>query len=204
MRHSSGPLRASLITLAAIVVSASLLADSNARSRVTIRGRGTNVVIEGDRASFPSRLNAGGRLLAEAVRLKRKGEDDAAVIAYLRGHQGDIPSVIGAADVARLRRAGAGKGLVSYLLSVAAMDIGPTGEGSPLASNEPVYPMEAESPPYALPYGYPIYSSAPFGRQHHFRSHAGFPLRPIPHRPMMPRPPARLPSIGGIPRFPLQ
>ena len=184
-----------------------MLADADAGKRVTIRGRGTSVVIEGDRTRFLSHLTGGRRVLAEAVRLKRNGEDDAAVAAYLRGHQADLPSVIDAADVARLRGAGAGKTVMGYLVSVAAVDIGLTGEGSAVAANAPIEPAELEAPPYAMPYGYPVYSSPPFGfRHHHLRPHGAFPIRPIPQRPVspsltFPHAPA---MRGSVSRFPIQ
>jgi hypothetical protein len=142
--------------------------------------------------------------------LKRQGEDDAAIIAYLRGHQTDLPSVIDAADIARLRRAGAGKGVFSYLVGVAAVDIGPTGEGGAPPEVSSVEPMDFESaPPYPMSYGYPAYSSVPYGFGHHLRPRGMFshhPIRPIPQRPISPRLTfPRFPSMRGeLPRFPVQ
>jgi hypothetical protein len=79
------------------------------------------------------------------------------VIAYLRAHETQLPPVIEAADVRRLRKAGAGKSDVAYLATVAAVDVGETGEGrEPAVSNAPLPETEPETPFYGMPYGYPV------------------------------------------------
>ena len=121
--------RTAAAILSSFVAAASAGAAPDARAGVTIRGRGNSVVVEGDAARFTRRTALRHEVLSEAARLKQRGADDVLVVGYLRAHQADLPSIIEAGDIARLRRAGAGKSVFGYLISVAAVDIGPTGEG---------------------------------------------------------------------------
>lgn len=136
--------------------------DTQARTRVTIRGTGANVTIDrtlvpaGKRA-FPRNAPAAGPL-SDAIRLEAEGADDATLIAYLSAHQADLPPVIDARDVTQLRKAGAGKSVVAYLATVAAVDIGPTGEGRGAASYPPPG-LVVETPAYEAAYGYPLIGS---------------------------------------------
>ncbi len=130
------------------------------RTRVTIRGSGTNVTIE--QTQLPGRRPVFERKVApdplgDAIQLKTEGLDDSRLLAYLRAHEAEIPPVIGTAVMTRLRRAGAGKAVVAYLATVAAVDVGETGEGrEPAVSTAPLPATEAVFPVYGMPYGYPL------------------------------------------------
>ena len=89
--------------------------------------------------------------LGEAIRLKAQGATDTAVIAYLHAHEAKLPPVVDSEDVKKLRKAGAGKSVVAYLATVAAVDIGETGEGhDALVSAERASPIETETAPYGM------------------------------------------------------
>ena len=153
---------AGVVFAAALAMDSSAAAqDTRTRTHVTIRGTGSNITIQQtqapgrrrsfEKSSFPSAA------IGEAVRLKTEGADDVRVIAYLRAHETQLPPVIEAAEVKQLRKAGAGKSVVAYLTTVAAVDIGETGEGREAAvSNAPLPETEAETPFYGMPYGYPV------------------------------------------------
>ncbi len=161
MSNALGAARAAFAAVLAMASSATARADTQARTHVTIRGTGSNITIQEtqaparrrffEKSSFPSGA------IGEAVRLKTEGADDVRVIAYLRAHEGQLPPVIEAADVSRLRKAGAGKSVFAYLVIVAAVDVGETGEGhEPVVSNAPLPQTEAETPFYGMPYSYPV------------------------------------------------
>jgi hypothetical protein len=108
--------------------------------------------------------------------------------------------------VKRLRDAGAGKSVVAYLTTVAAVEIGETGEGPEAAvSRVPVSETDLETAPYGMSDGYPILGG--YGAPHRPRlSHRGFPhLRRMPfgpssfHRPIPSRAPfsRHMPNGGG-------
>ena len=121
------------LSLAIALVSAGPLFASDAPGRVTIRGSADGVVVEGRPARVLKRAGDPGReILAHAVELRQSSADDSVMLAYLRAHASDLPSVIDASDVARLRRAGAGQPAIAYLATVSAVDVGPTGEGHPM------------------------------------------------------------------------
>jgi hypothetical protein len=166
------------------------------QTRVTIRGSGNNVTLERAPALAPSVAKGAGRtqtdVLAEAVRLKTDGFDDATVIDYLRAHRVDLPAVIELESVRRLRTAGAGDPVVSYLSTLAALDIGATGEGgAPVV----VSSMPGGEGAYGAPYGYSMdgggyyygggYVGAPYAGR--FGHRGVFPARrfpvghPLPH-----------------------
>jgi hypothetical protein len=118
------------LTLA--IVSSSRGDSTEQPARATIRGTGNNVTIvyRGDaktqpRKRTPDQDDVGP--LTEAVRLKMRGVDDAAVVSYLRVHRTDLPPIVEAEAVRQLRRAGAGESLISDLATLAALDIGATG-----------------------------------------------------------------------------
>ncbi len=161
MSNAFGAARAAFAAVLAMASSAAARADTQARTRVTIRGTGSNITIQEtqaparrpffEKSSFPSGA------IGEAVRLKTEGADDVRVMAYLRAHQGQLPPVIEAADVRQLRKAGAGRSVVAYLATVAAVDVGETGEGhEPVVSSAPLPGTEAETLFYGMPYGYPV------------------------------------------------
>jgi hypothetical protein len=161
MSNAFGTARVAFAAVLAMASSAAARADAEARTHVTIRGTGSNITIQEtqaparrpffEKSSFPSGA------IGEAVRLKTEGADDVRVIAYLRVHEGQLPPVIEAADVRQLRKAGAGKSVVAYLATVAAVDVGETGEGrEPAVSNGLLPETEAGTPVYGMPYGYPV------------------------------------------------
>jgi hypothetical protein len=161
MSNAFGAARVAFAAVLAMASSAAARADTRARTHVTIRGTGSNITIQEtqtparrrffEKSSFPSGA------IGEAVRLKTEGADDVRVIAYLRAHEGQLPPVIEASDVRQLRKAGAGKSVVAYLATVAAVDVGETGEGrEPAVSYASVPDTEAQTPFYGMPYGYPV------------------------------------------------
>ncbi len=185
------------LTLAALIVlaCASLArGDAPSRTRVTIRGTGNNITLEETQA--PARRAVFERkpvlpdALGEATRLKEQGASDGAVVAYLRVHETELPSVIDAATMARLRKAGAGRPVVTFLSTVAAVDIGATGEGQEAAvTYAPAPEPESGMPAYDAAYGYPAGGgyAAPYPAR--LRAHVS------PHRRMpLPR---RQPLFGG-------
>ena len=197
----------SLLVLSALVSVSVARGDTPGRTRVTIRGTGSDVVIERSAASVTKRVPQTAAFpagpLGEAIRLKSQGAGDAAVIAYLRAHEAELPPVIDSEDVKQLRKAGAGRSVVAYLATVAAVDIGETGEGHEAAVfAEPSSPIGLESAPYGMSDGYALSGGygAPYGARQvprgfpHARRmalHPGFPAfhRPIPSRAAFPRHP---------------
>jgi len=160
MSNALGIARAAFAAVLAMASSAAARADTQARTHVTIRGTGSNITIQETQAPARRRFfekSSPSGAIGEAVRLKTEGADDVRVIAYLRAHEGQLPPVIEAADVRQLRKAGAGKSVVAYLATVAAVDVGETGEGrEPAVPNAPLPETEAGPPVYGMPYGYPV------------------------------------------------
>jgi hypothetical protein len=176
---------ASLLALVAFTATSAARGDEPERTRVTIHGTGSSLTIDRDqtpvrRHSFPTSPPPSG-VLADALRLKAAGADDATLTAYLFAHQAELPPIIDAADVRRLRKAGAGKTVVAFLATVAAVDIGETGEGrEPVSSNASLAPVSG-APMYDAPFFYPAAAGYPVPHIARFR-HRGVP----PHR-MHPR-----------------
>lgn len=153
--------RATLFVLSALVPVCAARGDTQSRTRVTIRGTGSTVVIErseGPVRKRPSEATAApAGPLTEAVHQKSQGASDTAVISYLRAHEAELPPVVGSNDVKQLRKAGAGKSVVAYLTTVAAVDIGETGEGHETAvSAAPVSPIDLETAAYGMSDAYPL------------------------------------------------
>jgi hypothetical protein len=103
---------AARVALAALVVLASssvAQADAPpARTRVTIRGSGSNVTIEHTQAPVRAvfeRKAVSPDALAEAIQLKAEGVSDGMLVAYLRAHEADLPPVIEAATMTRRKPA---------------------------------------------------------------------------------------------------
>lgn len=176
--------------------------DTPGRTRVTIRGTGSDVVIE--RSAGPARripvaaaLPAGP--LGEAIRLKRQGAGDAAVIAYLQAHEAELPPVVDSEDVKQLRKAGAGKSVVAFLATVAAVDIGETGEGrEAVVFAEPSSPVGADAASYGVPdaYGFSGGYGTPYRAR---RVPRGFPRA---HVMAFPSGHRRIPGRAGFTRHP--
>lgn len=153
--------RVALAALLALASSTVARGDAAARTRVTIRGSGSNVTIEETKAPARrpvfERKAASPDALDEAIRLKAEGVNDGRVVAYLRAHEAELPPVIEAASMTRLRRAGAGKSVAAYLATVAAVDVGETGEGrGPAVSRADPAEIEAGMPAYDMTSGYPL------------------------------------------------
>jgi len=197
----------SLLVLSALVSVSAARGDTQGRTRVTIRGTGSDVVIERSTASVTKRVPQTAALsagpLGEAIRLRTQGADDAAVIAYLRAHEAELPPVIDSEDVKQLRKAGAGKSVVAYLATAVAVDIGETGEGHEAAvSAEPSSPIGLESSPYGMSEGYAL--SGGYGAPHRARlAPGGFPrARATASPPGLPAFHRRIPSRAVFPRRP--
>lgn len=149
------------LALLAVLSPTSARGDTPGRTRVTIRGTGSHVAIERSEAAVrrpPEPAAEPSGPLEEAVALKASGQSDASVIAYLRAHESELPTVITAEDVRRLKGAGAGRSVIGYLAAVAAVDIGETGEGYEASVSAPgSAPADLETTPdYGAPYAYPI------------------------------------------------
>jgi hypothetical protein len=149
----------------AVACAATALADNPPRTRVTIKGSGSSIAIERSEAAArrpPQANEQPPGVIREAIRLKTAGASDASLLAYLRAHQAELPAIVEAEDARLLRKAGAGKAVFAYLTTVAAMEIGETGDG-----REPEGPPEAaasygfETSSYEANYGYPFYGNAP-------------------------------------------
>ena len=192
----------SLLVLSALVSVSAARGDTPGRTRVTIRGTGSDVVIE--RSAAPARhvpvasaLPAGP--LGEAIRLKASGAGDAAVIGYLQAHAAELPPVVESEDVKQLRKAGAGKSVVAFLATVAAVDIGETGEGhEAMVIAERSSPAEADAAPYEMSDAYGF--SGGYGTPYR----AGRAPRVFPRAHVMAFPPAhrRIPARAGFTRRP--
>lgn len=186
---------ARMVVTALLVLGSSSMARGDAppaRTRVTIRGSGNNVTIEETktpvRRPIFERKAVSPDALAEAIQLKTQGVSDGMLVAYLRAHEAELPPVIEAATMTRLRKAGAGKSVAAYLVTVAAVDIGETGEGWGSAVPTAYAPeTEAGTPPYDMTAGYSIaggYASPyPAHRRNSSFRHAPFPRhQPLLHR----------------------
>ncbi len=153
------PVGAALTALLALIP-ASAPGQTPSRTRVTIRGTGSNVAIERREAvsSKPPETTAlPSGPLEDAVALKAGGASDAVVISYLRAHEAELPPIIAVADIKKLKAAGAGRSVAAYLPTVAAVDIGETGEGhEALVSAAPLAPGDLEVASYGAPYTYPL------------------------------------------------
>jgi hypothetical protein len=203
--------------LVSLAISGALAAGEQPppQTRVTIRGTGGNLTIERTAAPLPGRaadrFSGAGSAIREAVRLKTEGLDDEALLSYLRERRADLPRVVDAGDVRRLRAAGAGESVMGYLSSVAALEIGETGEGrSPAPGIEP-YPGPDLEGAYGMAYGYPLGGGYPIGGYAAFRARGfgvhgfhGFP-RPkrFPFHPGRPGFPMRFPRHPVAPRRPM-
>ena len=162
MWNGSGLRRAAVVAVA-FASPFALLADSpESHTRAVIRGTGKDVTIvyrSSPRPASQVRPSVAPDPVAEALALKKSGDGDAAVIAFLQQNEANLPDVIDADVVRDLRRAGAGESVISALVMLSAVDIGETGEGSPVQA-----PQAAAEPPYgAYPdlvgMGYPFYGS---------------------------------------------
>jgi hypothetical protein len=179
-RGMSSRARAALIAPLALACAPLALADAApaGEARATIRGTGNDITIVYRGAKTPAAPRAASRAdaVAEATRLAAGGAGEESLIAYLRTHQVELPPIVDAEAVERLRRAGASPAVITYLSRLTALDIGETGEGSAMA-----YAGETAPPSYDFPgadasypyygYGYGIDGGYGFSGRH--RSHHG-------------------------------
>jgi hypothetical protein len=136
------PLLRGILIASALAVPISL----PAQSRVTIRGTGNTISVEhAEGAPAPGEPSAPASVLDEAIRMKASGASDEAIIGFLRAHRDLLPPVVDIGAVSALRAAGAGRTVVAYLSSVAAVEVGPTG-----AEGRSEEPENAHSPEYAM------------------------------------------------------
>jgi hypothetical protein len=198
---------ASLLALSALVPVPAARGESQSRTRVTIRGTGSDVVIERSAAPvtkrFPEAAAISAGPLGEAIRLKAQGANDTAVIAYLHAHEATLPPVVDSEDVKKLRKAGAGKSVVAYLATAAAVDIGETGEGHEAAvSAERSSPNGLETAPYGMFDAYGL--SGGYGTPYRARQITrGFPrARGMAFPPGLPAFQRRISSRAAFPRHP--
>lgn len=203
-----------VLPLAAALASAALAdTDAPAQTRATIRGTGKDVsiVYRGVSSATPRRgaADSPADVVGEAARLAERGADEQSLIRFFRAHQDELPTIVGADAVRRLRKAGAGPAVISDLSRMTALDIGETAEGAPVQN---AYAYEGPAPPSG-DMGYPFYGSyggygsAGFAPRHaHGRAFGFGPPRhsTLPARPAMPgRPPMHGGSThAGMPRFP--
>lgn len=208
------PSRVVPLALIAIGLSLAARADTETHRRVTIKGTGSDISVERTEtltapAQKPelSRAASTSPVLSEAIRMKQSGRPDEAVLAYLRSHASQLPVVVDLDTATNLRRAGAGKPVLAYLASVAAIEIGDSGApwGPPLA--EASAPPEYEPGP-AAEYGYPVVGgySAPGGTgrfgSHPFHRPTGehrvpMGMRPAPARALPPPAPLERHVVFG-------
>ncbi len=180
------------LTLAAVLAALPAVAAASdspgdtppGRQRVTIRGTGSSVEIERTEASArkqprPAAEPAG--VLDQAADLKARGASDAAVVDYLHAHQASLPPIIEARDIRALRKAGAGQSVVTWLTTVAAVDIGETGEGHEAVVSAAPPSAESEGFPYGQPYAWG--ADGGYGMPYYFSSGSW----------------ARLPSASSVP-----
>ena len=211
-RGMSSRARVALIAPFAAALASLALADSEppTQTRATIRGTGNDITIvyRGVKSPVvPSRAPADA--VAEATRLAAGGADDASVIAYLRTHQSELPAIVDADAVRALRKAGAGPAVITDLSRMTALDIGATGEGSPVAYAGESAPEGYGSYPGAE-MGYPFYGgfyggygfsgSGSSHRPHHgghFKP--GHSMRPV--GPAVPRGPCRRRRAASAPAW---
>ena len=166
-----------LLALSTLAPVSAARGDEESRSHVTIRGTGNNIAIERSEArtrkSFSEAVAFVPSLLDEAIRMKAHGAADRTVISYLRAHESELPAIVDSEDVKELKRAGAGKGVLAYLATVAALDIGVTGEAPEAVVSVPSIPATDLETPYGMS-GYPIFGGYGAIRPSHF-SRRGFP-----------------------------
>jgi|RhiMetdeSRZDD1v2_1073273.scaffolds.fasta_scaffold71762_5 hypothetical protein len=137
------------------------LADTpESNTRAVIRGTGKDVTIvyrTSPKAPSVAEPSTASDPLAEALRLKTGGDDDAAVIAFLYQNQAALPDVVDADVVRDFRRAGAGESVISALALLSAVDIGETGEGGPVQGPQSSPEPPTGAYPDLVGMGYPFY-----------------------------------------------
>jgi hypothetical protein len=153
----------------AAAVAAALSAETapDGRARAVIRGSGKDVsiVYRAPLNAAPSAANPrAADPIAEAVRRKESGADDAALVDYLRHSQAALPDVVDASSIRQLRRAGAGDSVFATLATLAAVDMGPTSDdaGPPAQSEMESGAYGGGAYPDLAGMGYPFYGAGGF------------------------------------------
>ena len=159
----------SVFFVAAALASAVLVAETNTdgRARAVIRGSGKDVsiVYRAPLSAAPSAASSHkADPIAEALRRKKNGAGDAALIDYLRQNQADLPDVVDASSIRQLRRAGAGDSVFDTLATLAAVDIGPTSDDAgPSAQSGMESAADGGAYPDLAGMGYPFYGGGAYG-----------------------------------------
>jgi hypothetical protein len=169
---------------AAVVASCWPAFADTPRGRAVIRGSASDVTIVYETPKTRAtevQASLAEDPLSAALRRKAAGEDDAAIIAFLRMHQASLPEVVDSDIVRDFRRAGAGEDVIAVLASFTAVDIGETAEDGP-GQSFAAAPQEAYAGAYPdlVGMGYPFYggyggyvAGGNFGK-HGFRGRDGF------------------------------
>jgi len=153
--------RSAVLTAVGAAAISSARADSVQPTRAVIRGTGSDVQVVYEAPPTPPRPGRAAAFdpVAEALRRKTSGADDASVVGFLRQHQAELPPAIDSSVVREFRRAGAGDSVVGFLSAHVALDIGVTAESAPRGAA----PALGESPSPGDAYadlagsGYPFY-----------------------------------------------
>jgi len=157
----------SVLIAAGVLVAAAAEGESDGRARAVIRGTGKDVSIVYRtplQARPPAEASSTADPLAEALRLKKLGADDASVIDYLRQNEAALPDVVDSGTIRQLRRAGAGNSVIATLSTLAAVDVGETSDD---AEAPPMQTFDASSGAGSYPdlagMGYPFYGDGFYG-----------------------------------------
>ena len=167
MDTASGRLSAAIVAAALVACSTPSPALPNTpRERAVIRGSGSDITIVYETpkaAATEVQATLAEDPVAQALRLKTAGEDDASIVAFLRLHQASIPEVIDSDVVREFRKAGAGPPVIAVLNSFAAVDIGETAEDAPAQELPPPQVADMGAYPDLVGMGYPFYGSGFYG-----------------------------------------
>jgi hypothetical protein len=150
----------SVFIAAALACAAAAKAESDGRARAVIQGTGKDVSIVYRtplRARPAAEASAAADPLAEALRLKKGGADDASVIDYLRQNEAALPDVVDSGTIRQLKRAGAGDPVIATLSTLAAVDIGPTSDDAEAPPTRTFDASDAGAYPDPAGMGYPFY-----------------------------------------------
>ncbi len=98
------------------------------RGRATIKGSGPDVRIENAEA-FHRVSRESGSLLDDVTGLTEGGVSEETILVYVKARRTQLPPVLAAEDLLRLRKSGVSETVIRYLAGRAAVDVGPTGEG---------------------------------------------------------------------------
>ena len=191
----SRAVRSAVFAAVSFALAYSARAETESQTQAVIRGTGKDVTIvyrSSTKAAPLARALAEEDPLGEAIQMKSRGASDESVISHLLLHRAEIPPVVAADAVGQFRKAGVGQPVIAFLSTLAAVDIGETGEGGEIVAA----PMTGIGPGYATGMdwaaaGYPMggYYGAGgyfglggrFGRGGHFGAHG----HPFVHGPKL-------------------